>query len=213
MNKIIFLNGPAGSGKDSIGNFLVPKLNKASIYKFATPIKKAVAAMFNLSPEEYQFYFETPEGKNNPSPRFFNKTPRQWLISFSEDFAKVHGGTAVFGKLMANNLTPAFRNNMVNNVVITDSGFKPEADALIDVFRDECEFFLIRIHRNGFKFDGDSRGYIYLEKDYSFIHTVDIINEEGRIEHAVNKITSEIEWSDEEMSEVFEGYMLPDDQY
>ena len=209
MNKIILLNGPAGSGKDSLGSFLVPKLNKASIYKFATPIKKAVAAMFNLSPEEYQFYFETPEGKNNPSPRFFNKTPRQWLISFSEDFAKVHGGKDVFGKIMTTNLRPAFANNMVENVIITDSGFQPEAEAVISSFRGECEFFLVRIHRNGFKFDGDSRGYIYLEKDYpNTVRALDIINEEGRIEHAVSKILAELEWSEDESPDMF-----PDDQY
>jgi hypothetical protein len=209
MNKIIFLNGPAGSGKDSIGNFLVPKLNKASIYKFATPIKKAVAAMLNLSPEEYQFYFETPEGKNNPSVRFFGKTPRQWLISFSEDFAKKHGGTDVFGRIMATNLTPAFRTNMVENVVITDSGFQPEAEALINAFRGECEFFLIRLHRNGFKFEGDSRGYIYLEKENpNTVVALDIVNEEGRIEHAINKIIAELEWNDDELPDMF-----PDDQY
>ena len=202
MNKVIFLNGPAGSGKDTIGRFLADKLERASIYKFADPLKKAVSAFFDLTPEEYQFYFETQQGKNNPSPRFNNKTPREWLIGFSEDYAKKYGGKHVFGTIMANKLTSNFNSGVTKTALITDSGFTEEAEEVLNRFGTTVEFFIVRLHRNGYNFTGDSRGYVYLEKEHRLVHALDINNEEGRVEDAVQKILQEIEW-DRESVEVY----------
>lgn len=210
MNKIILLNGPAGSGKDTIGRFLVDKLNKAGIYKFADPIKKAVAALFDLSPEEYQFYFETQQGKNNPSPRFNNKTPREWLISFSEDFAKKNGGPQIFGKILGDKLRTNFSSGVIESAVVTDSGFLPEAEAVLNTFGNEVDVYLIRLNRTGYKFDGDSRGYIHLKELFpNNVVELDVHNNEGMVIHSVDNIVNEIMWRDQ----LYEGgYINPDEQ-
>lgn len=194
MNKVVFLNGPAGSGKDTIGRFLSDKISKSNIYKFADPLKKAVAAFFELSPDEYQYYFETQEGKNTPSPRFNNKSPREWLIGFSEDYAKKYGGKHIFGTIMARKLHSNFNSGIIDTAIITDSGFTEEAEAVLNSFGNTVEFYLVRIHRNGFNFTGDSRGYIYLEKNHRLVNGFDITNEEGHVEDGVKRITNRIEW-------------------
>ena len=160
---IIFLNGPAGSGKDTIGRFLVDKFSKAGLYKFAEPLKRAVGSFFSLNEEEYSYYFETQQGKATVGPRFYNKTPREWLIGFSELYAKTLGGKDVFGKLCAKKIETNFNNGTHEVAIITDSGFVEEAKAVVDSFKGEdVDFLVVRLERDGLSFSGDSRGYFDL---------------------------------------------------
>lgn len=194
-NKIILLNGPAGSGKDTIGRFLVDRINNSSIYKFAEPIKDAVAAFLNLSSEERHYYFETQEGKNNPSPRFFGHTPRKFLIDFSETYAKTLGGKDVFGKILATKLQLDFTQGLIKTAVVTDSGFLDEAEAVLKAFPEDYEVYLFRLHRNNCSFLGDSRSHISLFKSKaSNVEELDIENEDGNVEKAVNEILEKVQW-------------------
>lgn len=155
MTKYIILNGPKKSGKDTIGQALHAKLTMRGIKsrkdKFAAPLKKAVGAFFELDEDMAKHYFEHPEAKDYPSHIFKGLTPRQALISFSEDWAKPKFGRDIFGHLLL------MRNDGDDGcVVITDCGFSEELDPL-----DKTDVAVVRLHRHNTNFNGDSRGYIH----------------------------------------------------
>lgn len=161
MPKYIILNGPPKSGKDTIGQQLHFQLRphySVIRRKLAEPIKRAVAAFTGLTPVEADHYFENPVVKDAPSKRFFGTTPRQVLISFSEDWVKPNYGKTAFGEIM---LESTKDHNGV--VVITDCGFEEE----ISVF-DPTEAVVIRLHRDGCSFANDSRNFVYPEGFLSF---------------------------------------------
>lgn len=188
--RIILLNGPAGSGKDSIGKEILNQgLTYSKIRKFAEPLKRAVSAFFNLTPAEYDFYFETYEGKNTRSYRFFGLTPREWLIKFSEDYAKVNGGKDVFGVLLADEIEKDFKEGY-ETIIVTDSGFQDEALALLRKFDGKADVLIVRLHRNGYTFAGDSRGYITF-KDFVVFNPMELdIDNDSMLSDAVYKIES-----------------------
>lgn len=157
MPKYILLNGPAGVGKDTLGEMLAEKLRKdgRDVYvdKFAAPLKDTVAQFFNLSPSDRKFYFETPE-KEKAQARFCMATPRQALINFSENWAKPTFGQSIFAKLCLE------RNADFDGIVIiTDCGFTVEYTTVRDALPNGSTF-LVRLERAGMTFDGDSREFI-----------------------------------------------------
>ena len=124
MNKtVIFLNGPARAGKDTVGDALGFYLGKDTVNmeKFAKPIKDGVQAAFNLTDEQRHELFET-DAKDAPAEVFLGKTPRSVLISFSEDWLKPLYGSQVFGEMMSNRLDECDKEV----TIITDCGFESE---------------------------------------------------------------------------------------
>lgn len=155
MPKYVILNGPPKSGKDTIGQAIHAQLtfagHKVHRDKFAKPIKDAVAAFVGLDHELRQLYFENPSVKDVPSKYFFGKTPREVLISFSEDWVKQKFGNQAFGTLLK------LRTEELGKdvVVVTDCGFNHELDPF-----DTTDIAVIRLHRNGCNYSKDSRSYI-----------------------------------------------------
>lgn len=191
--KIIFLNGPAGSGKDTVGKSLGLYLPAYAQYnhvmKFSEPLKRQVAEILGLSKEEQEFYFETQEGKSFRSERFNGMTPRQALIQHSEEFAKKIGGQDVFGKYAAKKIRDMLnRDTELRTITFTDSGFVPEAQAVINAFGDTFEYWLVRLHRDGCTFAGDSRGYL----DAPIFKNVLDIENNSAISITVNEIKEKI---------------------
>lgn len=169
--RIIFLNGPPRSGKDFGGNLITNNAarNLAPV-KFATELKIRTHLFYkcftddgNVCPVDY---FE--EMKDAPLPQFEGLTPREAYIAMSEVYAKKMHGPKTFGKWLLDYLIPWTADwdkdnplNPCDGFVITDSGFREEAEVLIDYYGAEsCT--LVRIHRLGHDFSGDSRGYIDL---------------------------------------------------
>ena len=140
---LILLNGPPRSGKDTAGQWLSKWLG-LPLVKLTAPLDRAIAAFFQISPQRWAYLRE--EGKDQPAPELFGYTPRQVLISLGEHWAKPLLGQDVFGQL-----APKYG-------IITDVGFRPEAEALVQ----PDHTFLVRIHRPGCTFANDSRSYIDL---------------------------------------------------
>lgn len=182
--KIILINGPAGSGKDTMAEKLKDKLGYfTKLEKFAKPIKLAVAAIYFGGNYEAFAKYDTFEAKKVPAEVFLGKTPREVQIAVSEFFLKpYHEDKRVFGKLMATRLKMADINQ---HVLVSDSGFREEAEELVDQFGAE-NILLVRLHREGYTFDGDSRSYINL--DDLGVATLDIENEEGKADETAQKI-------------------------
>lgn len=171
--KIILVNGPPGSGKDTAAQAV-----KGCIRcKFAKFVKEGTHVSFGLDLSTYPMdAFETV--KDQPNPLFYGKTPREAYMAHSQIFMKPFtGDLSIFGRLMARWIKQRMvLGDCLNRpFVITDSGFKEEAEVLVDIFRPES-IKLIRVHREGCTFKGDSRGYINL--DNRGVCSTDIFNTE-----------------------------------
>lgn len=182
--KIVFVNGPPRSGKDTAGEILCTHgSGRRLIQKFAFEVKERTHAAFRIvdsagRPVAHD-YFE--QQKDVPLDCFMGLTPRQAYIEFSERFYKPIFGEKIFGTLLARRLeltllaasqAKRFRH-VPDAFTLTDSGFGPEAVPVVEMFDPEnCT--LVRVHRKGCNFDGDSRGYIDLSQ--LGVKTVDVEN-------------------------------------
>ena len=156
--KLILINGPPRSGKDTAGAFLSTLLG-AHIGKFAKVLKEAAHALYGM-PNLPHDAFE--DRKDKPCPEFFGKTPREIYIALSETYFKPLHGEDIFGQLLLKDLlNEESQFDFEGPVTVTDSGFVPEAMVLINHFGPE-NCCLLRMWRPGYDYSGDSRGYIDL---------------------------------------------------
>jgi hypothetical protein len=157
--KLILFNGPRKSGKDTASLYCEDAF-KAHHFKMSGPIKAAIKAMFNFHDQEVE-YLESI--KVESTFLLFNRSYVEAQISFSETWAKQLFGKYVFGDLAARHLRDAMRENPAQQLyVCSDSGFETEALPVIDLFGRQ-NTLLVKIHRKGKTFTGDSRSYIELE--------------------------------------------------
>lgn len=167
--KVVFLNGPPRSGKDTGAEALRVRLG-ARVMKFASPIEEVVKGFFGLELWEYNRFRE--KEKEVPQPRLLDHSMRKVMISVSEDWAKPTFGPDVFGRLAAGKLLKLKEETPGTPLVVfSDCGFAPEVRAVAHaVGAENC--FLIRLGREGCSYAGDSRGYVFLEE----LESVRLIN-------------------------------------
>ena len=153
--KIILLNAPPGAGKDYAATHLVNNLKNCKLDKFARVLKERTHALYGFADRDFTYYEET---KEIPTKDFLGLTPRQAYIKVSENYFKPTHGNKVFGELLSQELDKTTEEV----IAISDSGFKEEAEVLIDKYG-PSNIYLIKIHRDGCDFSKDSRDYIDLE--------------------------------------------------
>lgn len=181
MPRIFFINGPPRAGKDTVGK-LIESNAGAPVYqaKFAAELKRRTHALYGITTVPHDHF----EGvKDCKRLEFFGVTPRRAYIAVSERLMKPLHGENVFGRLLAADIIE--NTSSADLVVITDSGFAAEAQPVIEFFgADACA--LIRVHRPGCTFDGDSRSFIELDG----VRTFDLHNNAGleMLEHGVRQI-------------------------
>ncbi|MCB9178993.1 MAG: hypothetical protein H6590_06185 [Flavobacteriales bacterium] len=174
---IYLLNGPPRSGKDTAGKMLAQMLpGKTVILKFSEPLKLATHAVISLLRGEAKImpadHYE--KTKDERDVDFLGTTPRRAYISLSEDFCKKQFGDAIFGEVMVRKIRK-LQEEGVDNVVITDCGFVREVAAL-GVLQDAV-IMLLKIHRPGTSFSGDSRDYLdYTKLPVAAENTLDLTN-------------------------------------
>jgi len=177
--KIVLLNGPPGSGKDAAGRALAQS-HDAKLFKFATALKEATHALFGM-PGIVTDAFEAV--KNEPSPQFLGLSPREAYTKIAEAAVKPAFGAEIFGQLLTRQL--ALYKNFCSLAVITDSGFASEAAPVVREFGAK-NVLLLRCHRPGKSFAGDSRGYLELEG----VATIDLCNDQDLVEwYALVRVT------------------------
>jgi DNA polymerase III delta prime subunit len=144
MRKILLLNGPPGSGKSTAAAYL-RRLDFTEL-KASAPIKRAFEATYNLPTGTAEHWKD----------RFIGDgvTGRQWMIDFSEKFMKPLFGEDVFGLALRDNIKLCASNEQI---VVSDTGFQAEVEALRELDQTENSIRLIQLDRIGCKWDSRQR--------------------------------------------------------
>lgn len=158
MNIWLF-NGPPGCGKDTAAKFL---LNSGApnmvLERMSFPNKRAWAGTVNvpIDAEGNVTYWESV--KEEPIHFLAGKSYRNFQQDFSEKFMKPHYGEDIFAKLFV--LRNEGRHSSTT-ILVPDCGFEIELDYLVKEWGKRHRIFLVRIHRDGKTFAGDTRSYLY----------------------------------------------------
>jgi len=167
--RIILFNGPPGCGKDTAASIISKHLpNLVYQYKMALPLKEACHKLLGLQGtlEELEPLKEQPVRFPLVDPEKTMRL-RDFYIHISENVMKPLYGKRVFGQLAVEYLRQCHQAV----ATISDSGFYDEAMPIIEYFGVE-HVLLVRLHRPGKTFAGDSRSYVELP-----VQTLDIEND------------------------------------
>lgn len=179
---IIILNGPAGSGKDTIADVFVNHHPE-----FITDSFKS--ALFIQAAKEYEVNVDWLIDRHNrrdlkeiPVSETIPST-RDMLIYTSEKVIKPKYGKDHFGVVKGLH----WKNKMV---IVSDGGFHEETNA-VGYLNGTNNTIVIRLRREGFDFKGDSRNYI--KKVDSLCPVFDVELQTGNVVKAINDINQIIE--------------------
>lgn len=149
------LNGPPGSGKDTLADGLAvhPWVQEHFLVqqvKYSAPLKHAAHALFG---GEY-----TEAGKAEKSP--YGPTWRELYISLSENYAKPYLGDQIFGQILVERMKAGMTSSRKPTIwLCSDCGFLEEQAPVINHLGPQnCKY--INLVRDGYSFAGDSRSYI-----------------------------------------------------
>ena len=167
MGKIILLNGPPSSGKDTAARHIRTLANdvqfgnavrRCALDRMSMPIKRAFAGTMNL-PIDEDGCVQPWESRKEEIIPLFGVSYRQWQIDFSERFLKTYN-KAIFGELLLERIQRRFHKGIAQMIVVPDCGFDIEIETIYSHF-DPRDILLVRCHRPGFTFQGDSRSYVH----------------------------------------------------
>lgn len=161
MAKLILISGPPHSGKDELADFIEHRYPYEGM-KFASPIGRALKAFFNMDDADYEFYRNA--AKDKPWKFLGDKTFRQCMQSFSEDWAKQYGKD-IFGRLAARRISDAM-NAGLTHFVFSDCGFSEELPPVMQLFN-PADIVLVKLSREGCTYVGDTRNYPIIEGRFS----------------------------------------------
>jgi len=178
--KIILLNGPPNSGKDTLADRLELESEDVNRCSFKDPLYDLVAAAYDISLGELLELCNDRDKKEVCSYLLDGDSPRTAMIKMSERIIKPVFGKEVFGKLAAKQIA----NGCVN--VFSDSGFTDELPPLFDVVP-WAEVLLVQIRGKG-NFDGDSRDYLNRDEFYMSLSIDNTGTEEEFLDEAVRRI-------------------------
>lgn len=146
--KVILLNGPPSSGKDTIVQALEDAIHSFQHLKFAEPLKVQCAALLGITVAELELC------KDRPMLALKGDTSRQYIINMSEKFIKPVYGKDFFGHVAADKI----RNSDHTLFIFSDSGFLEEALPVGDEIGIQ-NMLRIELHRKGCDYSNDSRSY------------------------------------------------------
>ena len=181
--RFILLNGPPRCGKDTIASIICRNF-PARKYKMTRPMDAALSGLFNIDPVHWSRKFRE-ELKDTKCQELLDDTPRDALISLSEDWIKQRYGSEALGELAIRFLSSPSTSHIT---VISDTGFRDEAHPLFRRYGFH-NFLLVHVHREGCTFDNDSRSYwsAPLINTFEFHNRYDL----ELLEHQVCKMVEE----------------------
>ena len=151
--KIILINGPPGSGKDTAAN-LIKRIGSAVVdYKMSKPLKEAFTKLLQIEGSMIPYFLE--DHKDEKVPELGGMSPREVQIELSERFCKHLFGEDFFGRTAAR----AIYSTPAKVVTVSDAGFQVEVAPLMEQFK-FANIYLLELHRDECNFDNDSRSYL-----------------------------------------------------
>lgn len=197
MAKVIILNAPPGAGKDTIANALYAKYCFMPV-SFKRPMFQIAAAMLGEDHQLFLAAYDDREEKEKPQDFLGGKTCREFMIWISETVIKPVFGDKHFGKLMSSHLSEYDGHEFI----CSDGGFPSEVESLVESGH---EVILVRLWRDGYNFDNDSRDYIYLHERFhgDKYREYDVNLTEGEPGKAVEAIAALLDFTfPEELDEI-----------
>lgn len=150
MTKVLILNGPPSSGKDSLAE-VMDILFDVERRSFKSHLIDLTRAFYDIPYWLWQEWYTT-EGKEVPRRELDFLTCREALIFVSETVTKPNFGHGYFG----HRLLPTMPDDG-SLYVLSDGGFPGEVQPFLDY---GYPVVVARLHRDGHRFDHDSRGYL-----------------------------------------------------
>jgi len=164
--KIILFNGPPRSGKDTAaeiafehfqGNLIFQDDINVVKLKFADALKRCTHEAHGLEGYVSDYFEET---KEIAASEFFGLTPREAYIKMSEECVKQGFGHRFWGNVLLNKIKMKIKQSFFNIFLISDCGFTQEIVPMTHDYR--SEMLIVRLHRPGYTYEGDSRSDIEL---------------------------------------------------
>ncbi|UOW66321.1 ATPase [Aeromonas phage vB_AspA_Lolek] len=169
---IILLNGPAGSGKDTLAAMLLGQGNVQQVMQFKEPMFDIAMLASGINATTWWHHYNDRALKEAPCTRLGGLSFREFMIHISEKFIKPVFGDTYFGDQLA--LKYINRGPHVTDVAVSDSGFQSELDALNKAVG-PTNVMVVRLNREGYTFKGDSRTYVTPQVGNHFIE-VDLVD-------------------------------------
>lgn len=186
--RIIFLNGPAKSGKDTLLQQLLDLDQSIGWERISEPVKDAYLSLF------YNGFFgdydaSSQEFKDAPCPVNEALTNRDGLILLGKAIIRDFGSDTL-GAICGLRCKSAFDDGIYDTIVIPDARIEDQSIALLRrAGVKPTESLLVNIYRNGTSFDHDLGAYY----EGGAIPMLAIHNEEGAPEQM---LTSLLEYLD-----------------
>lgn len=151
LKRIVLLNGPAGSGKDTLAEQLEQRLNFKHL-KITAQFKERVHGLYFMPHLSYDAFEHCKDQKRS---EFFGLTPRQAYINVWEHYFKpIHGENFLIEELITQ-----IDNSEHERFVISDMGFDREAVAFMGYYGVQAG--VIKLTRSGHFFNSnDTRKYV-----------------------------------------------------
>jgi hypothetical protein len=190
--KVIVFNGAPKSGKDTFADAiewdkdLMDSEYFVERYEMKSMLIKLTLIFYQIDHKEWSTRYDYRSLKEEPWDKLGGLSQREALIDMSENKIKPAFGKDFLGKTAAEQ----FEMDENDIYVFSDGGFMEELEPIIKKVGME-NVLVIRLHRDGYTFEGDSRGFIE-DKWFPFIEMVDVESKEidetyGRIKKIVEK--------------------------
>lgn len=187
--QVFFFCGPPRSGKDTLANHPLLREQGFKLWhgKMAHHLFLALmATRTDISPWRWEELRE--KAKEIPQPEFLGRTMREVMIQFSEKWMKPTYGKDIFGRVLLHDITHRERHSdqsIPRALLISDSGFREEADPLINHFGAEnCH--IVRVVRPGYSFRGDSRSWW----NHPDVAVFTLVNVDGEPDYMARKFSA-----------------------
>lgn len=164
--KVIILNGPPRSGKDTLAKLILSHLGAAYLRSFGSELKLMTHRLYGMVHSKADAFEEV---KDEPSISFNGLTPRQAYINVHELYLKPVHGLEALGDLLVKSMR---RRGLwsASTLIITDAGSVEECMPIVRKYGTE-NITLVRIEKEGCEWN-DNRTKIELER----VRTFDIVN-------------------------------------